>query len=387
MNYSVIKGLFGAALAVAMALPAWAQTPAVDFDQGIDVTGVLGELRGEAAHHRYDDPFRDDYRYRDGHRYSPRFGRTERDCATISFRPDDRLVSERVYLESREYEERCYEYPDRDGRTRRNCHEEWVRTYRRNARVEIVGRGEMLPWERDVFEVCLDGDWLTGYVRDASHKYDLDMPGWRGDTVVAHAMSKAQAEPDPHGIRAEHFRFDKEAGNFMLGLADKWAEYYQGETVRLTLKLKRYHKNWFDSTVLTKELDLPAGENYAVNFADYASELSGDLKNGKKYYVKWRFKRVGQVSKDSWQDYRETGKAKYEGATVKASVAAVEEEDEEAEFKASGFWNRCNLAGFEKNMCVYQCMNGHVIRMPLPPGLERRGSRACMQFMESPPGS
>lgn len=318
------------------------ETP-LNFDQGVDVSGVVQELKGEVKKANFGGPL-------DG---IGAYSREERDCADISFGPNDPTTSERVYLESRIYEWRCYgdrgrRYPrdpyyprrgiDRPGvpyipppdigrRRGRDCYEEWVRTERRRARVMIQGRGEMLPWERDVFQVCLQGDWLTAHVRDASHKYDLEVPGWRGDTVMANAIRKTRSQPDPYGIKETAFRFDEGAGNFVLELADRWIEYYEGEKVGFTLKLRRYHKNWFDSTVLKKEITIPASATARINFADFVGEVSGELKPGKKYYVEWRFKRIGKVSKDDWQKYRETGKAHYQGEPVKPPPPEDDEDD------------------------------------------------------------
>ena len=298
----------------------------LNFDQGVDVSGLVKEMKKETKK----------VNHKSGFNARPLFDREERDCATVSFRPEDPATSERIRLESRIYREDCYDIPDhprpprpRDRQRlhsisssdvsamRRECRERWVRTETRHVRVEVSGRGEMLPWERDVFQVCLQGQWLTAHTIDASHKYTLDTPGWNGDTVFARAISKARSNPDPNGIQAA-FGFDQETGNFSLQLRDRWLEYYEGENVTFEVRLVRYHKNWFDSTALKKELTLPAAELNRVNFADYVSELSGDLAPGKEYYVKWRFKRVGQVSNDKWQDFRETGKVKYEGAAIKA---------------------------------------------------------------------
>ncbi len=322
--------LFSAGTASALETP-------LNFDQGVDVSGIVQELKGEAQEVTTLDV-----------KGAGAYNREERDCADISFGPNDPTTSERIMLESRIYEYRCYGggrrpypyprdpyYPRRGvdrgripripppdiGRRRgQDCYEEWVRTERRRARVSVSGRGEMLPWERDVFEVCLQGDWLTAHVRNASHKFDIETPGWRGDTVMASAIRKIRSQPDPYGIKETAFGFDEGVGNFVLELADRWIEYYEGEKIGLTLKLRRYHKNWFDSTVLEKKIELPASASYRINFADFVAELSGELKPGKKYYVDWRFKRIGQVSKDDWQKFRETGKVHYRGEPVKPSV-------------------------------------------------------------------
>lgn len=273
--------------------------PVVDFDR-IDAAGIVGELRQTARK----SPGLDNRKVR------TTSWRTERDCAHISFGVNDPLRSESIELESREYRDVCYPSGPNGGQ---NCYEQVYRSERRRVRVEVFGRGEMLPWERDVFLVCLDGSWLSASVVDASHAYELEVPGWRDDLISARAKHKTRSEPDPYGIVGD-LTFDGPSGNFLLTLRDRWARYYASEPLVLELTLKRHHKNWFDETILTKEVTLPTAESYSVRYADYAAELKDKLKPGKKYYVNWRFKRSGSVSKNSWQKHRETDKVDYQGA-------------------------------------------------------------------------
>lgn len=299
----------------------------MDFDQGVDVKSVLAEIKGKlevqgrlsGKNKRGRGAGRRGDGRRGGRRdeYTRGFDRTERDCATISVRHDDPLRSERILLESRTFEERCRTHVDRDGRERRDCREEWVHTERRQVRVEIIGRGEMLPWERDVFRVCLDGRWLNASVIDASHEYDLRVPGRYDDTIQALAGGKIRSLPDPAGVRVSAFSMDAPTGNFKMELVDRWADYYQGERLSVSVKLKRHRKFWFDETVIEKEVSFSGGRSHSIAFSDFITDLKGKLKPGAEYYVKWRFRRLGQVSKNGWVDYRETGRAAYEGELIK----------------------------------------------------------------------
>ncbi len=339
-----LRRAFAAILAVVAAAAPVLAGPKIGFDQGIDVKEVLSDIKESPK------PVAQTHDWQG----RPLYRRSERDCANISFSPDDPLRSERVELESREYEERCHPSgPHGD----RRCHDEWVRTERRNVRVEISGRGAMLPWERDVFEVCLDGQWLSARVIDASHQYFIQNPGWSGDTIEARAGGKTRSMPDPGGISAR-FGLDPETKNFVMDLTDRWASYYKGEATVLNVILKRHHRNWFDDTVLDKEISLPAGESASVRFADFASEFSRALVPGKNYYVKWRFKRSGQVSKDKWVDYRETDKAGF-GAAAAAENLALS--------SPGGFASitTCRLDRFEARDCVYKCSDGSERRRPI----------------------
>lgn len=317
--------------------PAQAQSRALpDFDQGIDARGALEELR-----HRRPGP--------DESWAHPNFYRTERDCTLIAFKATDPLVSPRVTLESREYQERCY---PGGPNGERHCRDEWVWTERRHVRVEIVGRGAMLPWEEDSFEVCLDGRWLSARVHDASHEYSL---AERGDTFIARAGRKVPALPDPVGVINESFTYDGGKGNFVLSLRDRWASYYAGEQTVLKVKLRRHREGWFDDTLLEREFSFPAAETYAVNFAELASQMNPKPQNGKKYYVEWRFKRVGKISKDKWQKSWESDKAVF----GQASASGLE---------AQGFDERrkpCWFQRVEKEDCLYRCDDGRTLRRPV----------------------
>lgn len=66
-------------------------------------------------------------------------------------------------------------------------------------------------------------------------------------------------------------------------------------------------------------------------------------------------------------------------------AGAVDEKKQPPAYAATGMWNRCQMMGLENNQCVYMCRDGRKILMPLPPGLERMGSRACLQYMDAPP--
>lgn len=349
-------------LALALsAASASAKEPAVSFDQGVNVPRLLEDLKARAG--TVQEVAASSYR-------------TERDCASVVFRKDDPLVSPRVHLVSREYRDVCHTGPQ--GRVW--CREEVVWTEHRSVRVEISGRGEMLPWERDVFEVCLDGRWLRAWTVDASHEYSLS--DRYGDLIEARALRKTRSMPDPGGISAESFRFDPASANFTLELKDRWIRYYQGESVGLELEIKRHRDNWFDETVLSKSLTLPAAESLRVKFADYVSEVTGSLKPGREYYVKWRFKRIGAVSKDKWVSHRETEKATYQGGQIDPKQTPAPEHGGFSAQAMNGdlVAKACWIRGVENNQCVYRCRDGSTHRTPLPESPDGQ-FRGCPQVV------
>ncbi|MEK9146071.1 MAG: hypothetical protein AAB339_10715, partial [Elusimicrobiota bacterium] len=257
---SIVSAFFAVSTALALALPSPAAQPS--FDQGVDIQAVLGELKESAKEDRTEV------------QGVAAKNRTESDCVVFSFTPEEPTLSDSVLLESRVYEQRCYPTGDRG----QSCHEEWVRTERRRIRMQILDRGPMLPWERDVFRVCLDGHWFDARVLDASHEYALRLPGgWGGGTIEARAGAKTAAAPDPAGIQVESFSFEAASKGFELALKDRWSSFYTGESTVLSLTLKRERAGWFDDTLLEKELSLPAAEAYRVRFSDFASEFSKPL--------------------------------------------------------------------------------------------------------------
>lgn len=318
------------------AAPARAAGSQIDFDQGVDAAAVIESLResasaapSAAASSR------------------PVSRRSERDCVTVSFNAQDPLVSERIYLMSREYREVCT--PGPNGQS--YCHEELAWTHRATARVQITDRGAMLPWERDVFWMCLDGSWLSADVIDASHKYDLKWQIGAEAVLTAKALKKTAALPDPNGIAAAAPRYEAASQSLAWDLSDRWSGYYGGaEQTVLSFQLKRSRQNWFDALVLEKEVALAPAPAYTVRFADYAAEFAEQLQSGAKYYVNWRFKRVGAVSRDSWMKYRETDQNVF---TPSSAMAGRPSTNAKAFVPAGA--KVCWLKGVEKDECVYKC--------------------------------
>jgi hypothetical protein len=321
-----------AALAIALcALPARAGLPA-DFDKGVDAKAAVEVIKAAAA----EAPTA-------AASSRPVALRTERDCVTVSFNAQDPLSSERIYLMSREYREVCSHGPN--GQTW--CREELAWTHRATARVRISDRGEMLPWEKDVFWMCLDGSWLSADVIDASHKYALKWQIGAEAVLTAEAGEKSASYPDPNGIAAAAPRYDTGSKSLAWDLSDRWSSYYgEGEATVLSFQLKRSRENWFDALVLEKEVSLPPAPSATVRFADYAAEFQEKLKDGAKYYVNWRFKRAGKVSRDAWMKYRETDLGTF---APSAAPAAKSRDLAPAALKV------CWFKAIEEDECVYKC--------------------------------
>ena len=129
------KGLLAAVLAAVFALPA-AAAPVMNFDQGVDMKAVMETIHDGAAVS------------------NPAFViigndlTATRDCKLFAFRADDPLVSPPSLLQSAVYQTVCEVY---EGK--KHCHDELLRTEKRNVTVALQGNRTTLPWERDVFNV------------------------------------------------------------------------------------------------------------------------------------------------------------------------------------------------------------------------------------------
>lgn len=266
--------------AVAVSIPAAILALAIASPASADITALVGSLKKKAQGDKSKD-IKETYNAT---------RRSDRDCVTFRFDPDGPTVSEAVWLRSTEYRDECT-YDPRGGR---HCHEVPGWTYRERVQVELQNRQELFPWEREAVAVCLDGNWLSIHEVDLAHKYTSSR---RGGYYTLTAGERKPMNPDRHGIEAGA---PESAGdNVAVNFADKWASYYAGEQTVLMVKLKREIKNWFDPTLVKKELTFAAADNYRIDFGEYASEFSENLKAGKKYYVEWSFKRIGKISKDT----------------------------------------------------------------------------------------
>ncbi|MBI4678093.1 MAG: hypothetical protein HY748_10970 [Elusimicrobia bacterium] len=300
-----------------------AELPALDFDQGIDVSDVLKTARANAAEQK---------RTAKAMPVRAFYTRYDRDCAHFSIGPNDNPQTSEVWLRSTEWVEECYPGPNpppypnppyppyprpyRDvaahsghGPNGQNCYERPGRTYQERASVSIRDRQPLLPWEYDSFDVCLEGPWLSLYQRETAYQYLVVQGGNYDGKYVLSPVKKIRMKPDPAGIVTQSF-----AADMALTLKDRWASYYANERTVLVLKLRKDVPNWFDATLLEKELTVPAAETYAVDFNAFASEFSQKLEAGKKYYVDYSFKRLGVVSKDTLMKVGETDRAVYQPA-------------------------------------------------------------------------
>lgn len=289
-----------AALAVALAVPAMAETPAVNFDQWVDAGALLQKARSDAKDGKAQ------YREYGPGRYGPAYRPPDRDCARFDFEPGGPSVSPTQTLRSTVYRQECRWVGDPRRGGYRDCWDRPGWTYAERATVEIAGPQPVHPWERQSFEVCLEGNWLSFHTIAAAYDYKVSGGGYY--TLVP--GKRVPMDPDPAGLTASDL---VNAGTaFAMDVSDRWASYYAGETTRLHVALFKDVPGWRNDQVFEADVDFPAAGSYHVDFAGFKPKLEA----GKSYYVKWGFKRLGKVSRPSFVKRGETGKTVFAPATA-----------------------------------------------------------------------
>jgi len=332
----------------------------VNFDQGVDINDVISQAHNSnlalplpAAGRGY---------------YS-------RDCARFSFGASDtELVSEKVWLRSTEYVTECHTsmQPGPNGTIIpvQNCYDRPGMTWSQAGQIKISPRS-LFPWERENFEICLNGPWMDLYVNAAGYKYSAKREGNYDTLFVLTPLHKIAMKADENGLNFGAFSYAD--GKYTFTVNDKWAKEYAGEKVSIKVELYKDNPNWFNGYKGFKEFTFNVAEGYTMVFA--ASELEqpqapdtsfNDFRGSKKFYVKWGFKRVGAISKDNFVKKGETPVIDLNApAAVTRGHAAND-----------GY---CNLVMDNSYSCIYMCKDGTYISKPNPfPGPTMPGYQTPM---------
>lgn len=297
-----MKKMLAVSLVFSLAAAVYAD---VNFDQGVNTSEIIN-----APHNDYYIP-------------TPvpgRFGRYTRDCARFTFGPSDNdIMSEKVWLRSQEYVQECHTYyvPGPNGQQipHQNCYERPGMSWNQQAQINIKAR-KLWPWERETFEVCLEGPWMDIYKYEAAYKYTTRKIGNYDPMFELTPQYKVAMNPDLAGLEIGSFSYDKNAKKYTFKVNDKWAKEYAGEKVSIKVELKKSVSNWFDSSKGEKEFTFDAANSYEMVFGEedlvkpqansddtYRSEKLFDTKG---MYLKWGFKRLGKISTDKYMDKGDT---------------------------------------------------------------------------------
>lgn len=238
------------------------------------------------------------------------FSDWQADCNYVTFRQGDGPTVQ-VSLNSSLIEKELVSVGE-DGQRRYQD-----RVAQRNSRTIIFERrgGELAPWERDRFKVCLKGHDYWAEESDTAYSYSVQT-GMNG-SVVATAGGKYRTRADSDGLYLKSFGQAGGVGAFQFVVGDKWARHYgAGEQVAIQVELKK--NTLLDETILEKTVTFESSETYTIDFSQYAHEMKKDFENGKEYFVKWSFQRVGNVSTDDKFLRPNTRKSTYNSGTAKA---------------------------------------------------------------------
>jgi hypothetical protein len=337
----------------------------VKFDQGVNVSEIISQAQNSDLAIPAPVAARGSY---------------TRDCARFSFGPSDtELVSERVWLRSQEYITECHTVmvpgPNNTMVPTQQCYERPGMSWNQTGQIKIAPRA-LLPWERESFEMCLNGPWLDLYVNEAGYRYTARREGNYDTLFVLTPQNKIAMRPDENGLSFGTFSYAD--GKFTLTASDKWAKEYAGEKV--AIKVELYSEGWwfFNGFKGSKEFTFDAAGNYSMTFAEAdlekaAADEPADTRATKKYFVKWGFKRVGAISKDN---FVKKGQTPSIDPKAPATVRGASSND-----------GVCTLAMDTNYSCIYMCKDGSYISKPNPfpgpsmPGFElpMHGCRPSVQ--------
>ena len=286
-----MKKVLFAALAVAgLTAAAHAQ---VDFDRGVNINEVISQaVSADLAIPAVPAADRGTY---------------SRDCVRFTFGPEDSgALTQKIYLRSTESNTVCHTVmqpgPNGTQVPVQHCYEQPGMTWTRYGQIKMGDR-KLFPWERESFDMCLQGPWLELYVNAAGYRYTAERQGSTYDTLfVLTPHEKAAMKADADGVNYADFSFSD--GKFVFKASDKWAKEYAGEKVAIKVELYRDNALFFDTFKGEKEFIFDAAEGYEMAFTeeDLAKpEADNDpMRGAKKYFLKWGFKRLGSISKDNF---------------------------------------------------------------------------------------
>jgi hypothetical protein len=225
---------------------------------------------------------------------APRF---EPGCKDVVFQPEDAPVSRPVTLTSVEWVTDCVP----SGTTGESCWEHPGRSDSLMVRLTIADRKPLLPWESDVFRVCLNGPDLRTEPVSTAYDYRVLSDGALDGNVVLSPDSKRALPPDPRGVQATL------TPGLALVFHDQWASYYPGGEVVLSIKLMKEIGFWPDQTVAEREIPLAVADSYTVGLSGAARKPGGI------YYARYTVRRVGgRVSSEAETPVLQTQKVSYD---------------------------------------------------------------------------
>ena len=148
----------------------------------------------------------------------------------------------------------------------------------------------LMPWEKESFTAVLNGNGIHLESNNPEmNSYDYGVQNGYNNISVQ-SGNKRRTPPDSDGVSVALFNNN---GHMQFIVSDKYAQNYNGETLQVSVVIKKAD-GWFsDSTVKQTTLD--------ISGASSATDL-GYASSGYKHYIAgWSFRRVNsRISTDGW---------------------------------------------------------------------------------------
>ncbi len=234
----------------------------------------------------------------------------------VTTSPTDRSNTFILNLESPKYQEyKMFYYNPANGAYYWRQAEELVRTKSRRIVIDYDNRPAkpLLPWERETFVFSFNGavsDNAGVKIVSADAAYDYDVNYWSNPNdpltlnVTMTATFKRRTSPDHNGADA---RIESDGqGGLTLAVTDRWASYYQGETLEIAYVVRQDDGSMWrrDPVVASADGRNPLRLNVPTSAAGGAITIKSSLGrkgSGKFYLESWSFRRSGsKVSTDGW---------------------------------------------------------------------------------------
>ena len=190
------------------------------------------------------------------------------------------------------------------------CQQVPGQTFRTTAQLSIAQR-KLFPWETESFEVCLDGPDMNINILRQAYTYSINAVGNYDVQYQLTPHNKVAMAPDRDGLSAGEF--SSSDGRFVFRVNDRWAAEYAGEKVAVRVELYKDGFLFFDSYRGRKEFTFDSAQGYEINFAEKELDTSKSFdpnddpsrtftpgveatRGSNKYFLKWSFRRIGQIS-------------------------------------------------------------------------------------------
>ena len=207
-----------------------------------------------------------------------------------------------------------YTYNDPNGTW--YCRERVGQVFRASAQMNLAPR-KLYAWERESFDVCMEGPRVDFNVRQSPYSYGVDRQGLYDLTFNLTPNYRVPTAPDADGLYLGSFTYAD--GKFHLVVNDRWGGEYAGEKTQIHVELIKDGFLFFNSSKGSKDFTFDAASGYEAVFAE--NELSKDKafdpeldaleksdRGPKKYFVKWGFRRIGSISTNDYIKKGDTDK-------------------------------------------------------------------------------